>query len=388
MGYHPTTLNRVKNKTIPVSDNLLRKMLTFLSEDEFAKLITGEEVKSTFVEPKDLSEAVIALKAHIEAVRKLLEKYPALSKLAYGDLMGLVKGGVRDYCVKVTEEQVRKFEKLLRDRARGTIRNHMAYLRRALRELGYELSPEDVEEYLMELWEEGPHSARLAASALKLFIKLVLKDLVLYSSFKVPKPQPKNREPLTLEEVRAIVRSIEWPPAKAYFALLAETGLRPGEAYGLRLTDLDVKERTVKPIKLTRTKKAYVSFFSPKLADYLASVYLPYRKDFVRKYEGKVKGLIDAKEWRERLFPFKRALLREAIYEAAKRVVRGREFRLYDLRAFFASYMSLKGLPGQVIDLLQGREPPSQFRILTRHYLIFSIQDLKRMYDKAGLSVL
>ena len=222
------------------------------------------------------------------------------------------------------------------------IRNHMTYLRRALRELVYELSPEDVEDYLMELWEEGPHSARLTASALKLFIKLVLKDQVLYSGFKVPKPQPKDKEPLTLEEVRAIARSIEWPPAKAYFALLAETGLRSGEAYGLRLTDLNVKERTVKPMKLTRTKKAYVSFFSPKLADYLASVYLPYRREFVKKYEGKVKGLVDVKEWRERLFPFRRTLLREAIYEAARRAIKGREFRLYDLRASFASYMSLR----------------------------------------------
>jgi intergrase/recombinase len=35
----------------------------------------------------------------------------------------------------------------------------------------------------------------------------------------------------------------------------------------------------------------------------------------------------------------------------------GRRFRLYDLRAFYASYMSLKGVPGQIIDLLQGRVP-------------------------------
>ena len=92
MGYHPTTLNRVKNRTFPVSDNLLKRVLTFLSEDEFAKLIMGEEVKPALVEPKDLSEAVIALKAHIEAVRRPLEKYPTLSKLAYGDLMGVSQG--------------------------------------------------------------------------------------------------------------------------------------------------------------------------------------------------------------------------------------------------------------------------------------------------------
>ena len=66
----------------------------------------------------------------------------------------------------------------------------------------------------------------------------------------------------------------------------------------------------------------------------------------------------------------------------------GGRFRLYDLRSFFASYMSLEGLPGQAIDILQGRVPPREFRVLAQHYLAFSVEGLRRMYGQAGLSVL
>jgi intergrase/recombinase len=68
--------------------------------------------------------------------------------------------------------------------------------------------------------------------------------------------------------------------------------------------------------------------------------------------------------------------------------VLGRRFRLYDLRAFYASYMSLRGVPGQVIDLLQGRAPPKEFQVLARHYLAIGIKELREIYDRAGLVVL
>jgi intergrase/recombinase len=87
------------------------------------------------------------------------------------------------------------------------------------------------------------------------------------------------------------------------------------------------------------------------------------------------------------LFPFKDSALRAAIYDAMDRAL-GRRFRLYDLRAFFASYMSLKGVPGQIIDLLQGRVPPREFQVLARHYLAVSVRELRDIYDRAGLIVL
>jgi integrase len=156
-----------------------------------------------------------------------------------------------------------------------------------------------------------------------------------------------------------------------------------------KVQDLDLSERMLKVMKLGNSKRSYIAFYSVKLRDYLRDVYLPYREGFIKDYEDKVRKLLreEFSEWKNLLFPFKDSALRASIYEAMDRVL-GRRFRLYDLRAFYATYMSLKGIPGQVIDLLQGRVPPKEFQILTRHYLAFNIKELRDMYDKAGLEVL
>jgi integrase len=189
--------------------------------------------------------------------------------------------------------------------------------------------------------------------------------------------------------LKLLARAIDWPPAKAYFALLAETGLRPGEMLNARIQDLDLNERMLEIMKTNNTKKAYVAFFSEKLRDYLRDEYLPYRDDFVESVEPWVRNIrrVYVSEWRNLLFPFKDSALRAAIYDAMDRVL-GRRFRLYDLRAFYASYMSLKSVPGQIIDLLQGRVPPREFQVLARHYLAVNVRELRDVYDRAGLIVI
>ena len=95
----------------------------------------------------------------------------------------------------------------------------------------------------------------------------MIKDSNLYSSFKTTRVEYSlTAELLTLEEVRALTRAIEWPPAKAYHALLAETGLRPGEVLNARVQDLDLSERMLKVMKAgSTTKRSYIAFFSERL---------------------------------------------------------------------------------------------------------------------------
>jgi hypothetical protein len=137
------------------------------------------------------------------------------------------------------------------------------------------------------------------------------------------------------------------------------------------------------------TKRSYIAFFSENLRDYLRDVYLPYREEFAGSVEPWVRNIRRdyVSEWRNLLFPFKDSALRATIYDAMDRAL-GRRFRLYDLRAFYASYMSLRGVPGQIIDLLQGRVPPREFQVLIRHYLAVNIRELRNIYDRAGLVVL
>ncbi len=396
LGIDPTYANKIKNRKARVSDALLERMLRMLSVDEFAMLVGSSTPQQalqqpTLREPQSLGEAAIALDQYVRGLELVLEKYPQLSNIAYQKLMELLKSRVRGYSVTVTREHLEAFERLLKSKAPKTREERLRYLRRALEDLGWELSAERLQEYIAELSEESPNVAQHTAKALKLFIKHVLRDPNLYNAFKTPKVELSLvAEPLTLEEVRAVARAIDWPPAKAYFALLAETGLRPGEILNARVQDLDLNERMLRIMKANNTtKRSYIAFFSEKLRDYLREEYLPYREEFIEVREASIRNLLKESvgEWRNLLFPFKDSALRAAIYDAMDRAL-GRRFRLYDLRAFFASYMSLKGVPGQIIDLLQGRVPPREFQVLARHYLAVNIRELRDVYDRAGLVIL
>jgi integrase len=396
LGVDPTYANKIKNRKARVSDALLERMLRMLSVDEFAMLVGSSSAQQslqqlTVREPQSLGEAAIALEQHVRALELVLEKYPQLSNIAYQKLVELLKSRVRGYSVAVTRGHVEAFEKLLKSKAPKTREERMMYLRRALEDMGWELSAERLQEYIAELSEESPHVARHTAVTLKAFIKHVIKDPNLYNAFKTPRVEyGLTAEPLTLEEVRAVARAIDWPPAKAYFALLAETGLRPGEVLNARIQDLDLNERMLKIMKASNTtKRSYIAFFSAKLRNYLREEYLPYRDDFIESVEPWVRNVRRdyVSEWRNLLFPFRDSALRAAIYDAMDKAL-GRRFRLYDLRAFYASYMSLKGVPGQIIDLLQGRVPPREFQVLSRHYLAVSIRELREVYDRAGLTVI
>ncbi|PVU74905.1 hypothetical protein DDW13_05820 [Acidianus hospitalis] len=91
----------------------------------------------------------------------------------------------------VIEEDVKKFEKLLRGKSKSTI--DMRYLRIALTKLGYELSPDSIRDLIAELSEDSSNIARHTANSLKLFIRTVVKEKnlqlaqLLYNSFKVPR---------------------------------------------------------------------------------------------------------------------------------------------------------------------------------------------------------
>jgi integrase len=396
LGVDPTYANKIKNRKARVSDALLERMLRMISVDEFAMLVGSTTTQQslqqlTVREPQSLGEAAIALDQYVRGLELVLERYSQLSNIAYQKLMELLKSRVRGYSVAVTREHVEAFERMLKSKAPKTREERLMYLRRALEDLEWELSAERLQEYVAELQEESPHVARHIAVTLKSFVKHVIKDPNLYSSFKTPRVEyGLTAEPLTLEEVKTVARVIEWPPAKAYYALLAETGLRPSEVLNARVQDLDLNERTLKIMKANNTtKRSYIAFFSPRLRNYLRDVFMPYRDDFVKSVEPWVRNVRRdyVSEWRNLLFPFKDSALRAAIYDAMDRAL-GRRFRLYDLRAFYASYMSLKGVPGQIIDLPRGRVPPREFQVLARHYLAVNIRELREVYDRANLVVL
>ena len=44
------------------------------------------------------------------------------------------------------------------------------------------------------------------------------------------------------------------------------------------------------------------------------------------------------------------------------------EFKPYELRKFFTTWMVSHGVPESIVNTLQGRAPPSEYRVLIEHY--------------------
>jgi len=247
---------------------------------------------------------------------------------------------------------------------------------------------------LAGLAEDGEvYVLKHTAYSLKSFLKTVLKPRdpalyrLLYESFTVYRPKNSNHVKLpTLEQLRAIWRQLPSIESKFYFALLAETGLRPGEPFTLSLSDLDLEHGMLHIGKVTETKRAFVAFLRPEFLRWVKQVYLPHRGDLVERLS---KGWL-ASGWftpdvvekaKQKLIPFDQSRLRREIKETAKQVL-NHEFELYELRKFFATWMVSQGVPESIVNTLQGRAPPQEFRILVEHYWSPRHEELRQWYLK------
>jgi len=70
---------------------------------------------------------------------------------------------------------------------------------------------------------------------------------------------------------------------------------------------------------------------------------------------------------KRKLIPFDQSRLRREIKDTARQVL-NREFELYELRKFFATYMISQGVPESIVNTLHSRAPPSEFCILIARY--------------------
>jgi Site-specific recombinase XerD len=296
----------------------------------------------------------------------------------------------------VDERDIEDFirAKRLKGLSDKTIRDEVHYIREALAELGWNLTPEGVREYLAELAEDGEaYVLKHTTYSLKSFLKTVLKPRdpalfrALYDVFTVYKPRNNSKPRLpSIEQLRQIWQVLPTTEAKFYFALLAETGLRPGEPFLLSIDDLDLEHGMLRVGKVTATKRAFIAFMRPEFLDWVKSVYLPHRDAWVEKMgrAWSASNLFSQEvieNAKRKLIPFDQSRLRREIKETAKQVL-NREFELYELRKFFATHMISQGVPESIVNTLQGRAPPSEFRVLVEHYWSPRHEELKQWYIK------
>ncbi|PLC69028.1 hypothetical protein B7L70_00235 [Vulcanisaeta sp. EB80] len=274
------------------------------------------------------------------------------------------------------------------------MRDEVRYIRRALAELNWVLTPDGIREYLAELAEEGEtHVIRHTTASLKSFLKEVLKPRdpllysLLYSSFTVVRPKNHNKVRLpTIDQLRQIWQQLPTIESRLYFTILAECGLRPSEPFLVGIDDVDLEHGVIHISKVTETKRAFIAFLRPEVIDWIKREYLPVRESLVKAKLGIVKADYlgvkpNVEDWASRFIPFDRDRLRKEIKDTARQVL-GREFELYELRKFFATHMISQGVPESIVNTLQGRAPPSEFRVLIEHYWSPRHEELRQWYIK------
>jgi integrase len=386
LGVTDAYLRMVRSGKARAGDGLLCQALRYITEDELKLLLKGivPEARAS------LNDAV-----RVIATARVDPEFREF-------LLGLIKEYLGDYITTlqqtwhVTEKDIEDFvrAKRLKGLTDKTIRDEVRYIREALAELDWNLTPDNLREYLAGLAEEGEeYVLKHTTYSLKSFLKTVLKPrdpglfALLYNSFTVVKPRSHNKVKLpTIDQLRRIWQSLPTIESKFYFGLLAETGLRPGEPFLLTIDDLDLEHGMLRVGKVTPTKRAFVAFLRPEFLEWVKTNYLPRRESFVKTFIERMSkdylGVgVNAEVWSRRLIPYDQSRLRREIKETARQVL-GREFELYELRKFFATYMISQGVPESVVNTLQGRAPPSEFRVLIEHYWSPRHEELRNWYIK------
>jgi integrase len=384
LGYDKTYMYRVRHGMVPISDELFRALLRFIDVDEYARLV-GSAPPLVEATPDD---AVRVVKRALvdKGYRNLLFE---LLRQAFGDEF-------REYRASwiVREADIEEFikAKRLKGLSEKTIRDEVRYIRLALSELNWVLEPEGIREYIAGLAEEGEYNiARHVSVGLKSLLKTVLKPRdpalfrLLYDSFTVYKHKANTHVKLpTLEQLRAIWRQLPSVESRFYFTVLVECGLRPSEPFLVSIDDLDLEHGMIRIGKVTETKRSFVAFLRPEVVDWVKASYLPAREALIKANLNIVRAdylgvNANAEGWARRLIPFDRGRLRREIKEAARWVL-GRSLELYELRKFFATWMISQGVPESIVNTLQGRAPPSEFRILVEHYWSPRHEELRNWY--------
>jgi len=372
LGVTLNLISMIRSGKRRVTEDLLCRALKFLSHEELAQVL-GQVPEPEPASIGDLVRVVARARADPE-YRDLLLSY--LDRYL-GDYVR--SAGTR---WAVTEQDIEEFikAKKLKGLSEKTIRDEVHYIREALAELNWNLTPDSIREYLAELAEDGEtYVLKHTTYSLKSFLKTVLKPRdpalfrALYDVFTVYKPKNNNHTRLpTLEQLRQIWQQLPTIESKFYFVLLAETGLRPGEPFLLTIDDLDLEHGMLRVGKVTPTKRAFIAFLRPEFLDWVRNNYLPHREAWVEKMgrawlASNLFSQDVIENAKRKLIPFDQSRLRREIKDVARQVL-NREFELYELRKFFATHMISQGVPESIVNTLQGRAPPSEFRVLIEHY--------------------
>lgn len=153
---------------------------------------------------------------------------------------------------------------------------------------------------------------------------------------------------------------------KALVLLAASSGMRPQEIYQLRPEDIDIENRRIyihhnpKNGQTTKTKRSRVVFFNTEAQEVLSD-YL----DYFNTNNG-LKCLFGQSH--------------------ISRLFKDSKVKVKDFRKFFSQEWDRRGGPTSIKKILMGHSLKKDVDLM--HYNAQSPEDLKKIYDKVGISIL
>jgi integrase len=265
--------------------------------------------------------------------------------------------------------QFKRFLKIDLGLSKSTVYAHAYKIKRFLLSINKPIeaiTTEDIRNWLESLANYSANHRKNTIKALRRFFRDYLHKPWLIENFKLPYTSFKPIKVPSDEEVKKFYNALESLRDKALFLLFATSGLRSSEVLGLSIDDIDLENRIIKPKpKDGRTKHVWISFFNEEAKKAL--------EDWL-----KIKPNTSKK-----LFPM-RTNTKHSLWKKTREKT-GIDITPKALRAWFCSKMARLGISEAYIDAFCGRIPRT---VLARHYIDYSQERLKEIYDKANLKVL
>ncbi|WP_152418664.1 tyrosine-type recombinase/integrase [Halorubrum distributum] len=166
------------------------------------------------------------------------------------------------------------------------------------------------------------------------------------------------------DDLQTFYEALENPKYKAAFLFAATSGLRSSELCQLTMDDIDEDKRMIVPDKDSKTKQTWVTFYNDEAAEAFEA-FKPERES-----------------GDDRVFQTTKQPLNRKFRHVSEEV--GVKVTVQKLRRWFATEMSRCGVDAKYIDAFCGRTKSS---VLEKHYLDYSPERLREIYDEAGLTV-
>ena len=223
-----------------------------------------------------------------------------------------------------------------------------------------EVNTQDIKDYLLYLKAKNYSNTSLnnVISALKFYYQQVLKRKLF---FNIHRPKKEKFLPVVLskQEIIRIINSTNNLKHKLILSLLYGSGLRVSEVVKLKISDLDIDNKTIL-IKASKGNKDRFSLLSEQSIK-LLKIYLdntnkrPLAVPFVADRRSRVKGGMGGFE-KDKLFPLTQRTIQKLFTQAKNKADINKQATCHSLRHSFATHLLDKGVDIRYIQKLLGHK--------------------------------